>query len=137
MTCLSTDRSRWTARDRRNSTHGPAVISDLTLRTLQASLQGLDARRKAAEYNISNVETPGFTAQTVSFEDSLRSAIRRGNPLGTEIESNASTAATRMNGNNVNIGDEMTGLTETALRQQLVVQALNGKYSVLRTAIGS
>lgn len=113
------------------------VISDLTLRTLQSSLQGLDARRKAAENNIANVETPGFTAQKVSFEDSLRSAIAHDNPMGADIEATASTAATRLNGNNVNVADELTGLTETALRQQLVVQALNGKYSVLRTAIGN
>ncbi len=112
------------------------MISDLTIRTLQASLQGLDARRKAAENNISNVETPGFRAQHVSFEESLRSAVQRGNPTRSQVETNVSTAATRMNGNNVNIADEMTGLTETALRQQLVVQTLNSKYSLLRTAIG-
>jgi len=113
------------------------VISDLTLRTLQASLQGLDARRRAAEDNIANVETPGFTASTVSFEDSLRAAVERGEPAATDVEVRASTEPTRLNGNNVNIGDEMVGLTETALRQQLLVQALNGRYAALRTAIGA
>ncbi|HTO00320.1 MAG TPA: hypothetical protein VL068_06555 [Microthrixaceae bacterium] len=113
------------------------MISDLTLRTLQSSLQGLDARRKAAEDNIANVETPGFRANVVSFEDSLKTAVSRHNPMSAEVKVESSTAATRMNGNNVNVADEMTGLTETALRQQLVVQALNSKYSVLRTAIGN
>ncbi len=113
------------------------MISDLTLRTLQASLHGLDARRRAAEDNLANVETPGFIASNVSFEDSLRQAIRRGEPASTEVQIGASAEPTRLNGNNVNVGDEMVGLTETALRQQLVVQALNGRYSALRTAIGA
>lgn len=113
------------------------MISDLTSRTLQASLRGLDARRRAAEDNIANVETPGFIATNVSFEDSLRQAIRRGSPLASDVSAEHSVEPTRLNGNNVNVADEMVGLTETGLRQQLVVQALNSRYSVLRTAIGA
>ena len=40
-----------------------------------------------------------------------------------------------MNGNNVNIDFELLAEQENNLRQQLVVQALNGKYALLRTAI--
>lgn len=112
------------------------MISDVTIRTLHASLHGLDARRRAAEDNVANVETPGFLANHVAFEDSLRDAVAAGNPLSVEVESATSTAPTRMNGNNVRIADELVGLTETALRQQLVVETLNGKYRTLRTAIG-
>ena len=111
------------------------MISDVTLRTLQASLWGLDSRRKAAENNIANVETPGFTASTVSFEDSLRDAVDRGRPASLSIDSDPSPAASLPNGNNVDMADEQVSLTETALRQQLVVQAMNGKYDVMRTAI--
>ena len=46
-----------------------------------------------------------------------------------------SLAATRTNGNNVNIDFELLAEKENALRQRLVVQALNGKYGLLRTAI--
>lgn len=113
------------------------MISDLTLRTLQASLWGLDARRAAAQDNVANVATPGFTASTVDFESSLRDAVDRHDPLGVDVDVKASTAPSQQNGNNVQIGDELTGLTETALRQQLVIQAMNGKYSTLRTAIGN
>ncbi len=112
------------------------MISDLTSATLQASLRGLDARRRAAEDNIANVQTPGFIASTVSFEDSLRTAIERGRPTSAGITVEQSTEPTDLKGNNVQVADEMTGLTETALRQQLLVQALNGRYSTLRTAIG-
>jgi flagellar basal-body rod protein FlgB len=113
------------------------VVSDLTIRTLQASLHGLDAQRRAAEDNIANVETPGFIANVVSFEDSLSDAVRRGKPLSAEVTTTSSTEPTRQNGNNVAIADEMTGLTDTSLRHQLTVQAINAKFALLRTAIGS
>lgn len=112
------------------------MISDLTTRTLQASLWGLDARRRAAEDNVANVETPGFRGATVSFEDSLRDAIEQGDPTSVSIDFETSNAPTRLNGNNVNIGDELTGMTETALNHQMVINALNSKFRSIRTAIG-
>jgi flagellar basal-body rod protein FlgB len=112
------------------------MISDLTTRTLQASLWGLDARRKAAEDNVANVETPGFHGSVVSFEDSLRDAIEKGDPTGVSIDLEASSAPTRLNGNNVDIGSELTGLTETALSHQMVINALNAKFRGIRAAIG-
>jgi flagellar basal-body rod protein FlgB len=112
------------------------MISDLTTRTLQASLWGLDARRRAGEDNVANVETPGFRGSVVSFEASLREAVEQGDPTSVSVERAASAAPTRLNGNNVNIGDELTGMTETALNHQMVISALNAKYRGLRTAMG-
>ena len=112
------------------------MIPDLTLRTLQASLWGLSARRSAAEQDLANVETPGYRGQIVSFEDSLRSAAASGRPTDLDVSTGTSSAATRENGNNVAVADEMVGLTETALRQQLVIEALNNKYRTMRAAIG-
>jgi flagellar basal body rod protein FlgB len=40
-----------------------------------------------------------------------------------------------MNGNNVNIDFELLAAQENNLSQTLVVQALNAKYALLRTAI--
>ena len=37
---------------------------------------------------------------------------------------------------NVNLGQEMVALTETALTQELLVRALNDKYGLVRTAVG-
>ncbi|MGY6499380.1 MAG: flagellar basal body rod protein FlgB [Acidimicrobiales bacterium] len=110
-------------------------ISDPTMRALHASVHGLNLRRQAAEDNIANIETPGYLANRVSFEGSLRNAIERGNPLDMKPTVTRSLAPTRMNGNNVAIDEEMVGLTETALRHQLVVEAMNGKFRLLRTAI--
>ena len=110
-------------------------ISDATIQALHASLHGLAMRRQAAEDNIANIETPGYLANRVDFEDSLRTAIDRGDPTAMRASISRSLAPTRMNGNNVSIDQEIVGLTETALRHQLVVEAMNSKFRLLRTSI--
>jgi flagellar basal-body rod protein FlgB len=99
------------------------------------AINGLDARQQAISANLANVETPDYHARTVSFEDSLRAALGDGDPGGMAIDVHESLAATRMNGNNVNIDFELLAQQENNLRQQLVVQALNSKYALVRTAI--
>jgi flagellar basal-body rod protein FlgB len=110
-------------------------ISDGTTHALHMAINGLDARQQAIAANVSNLETPGYRARIVSFEDSLRAALEDGDPTSTNVSVAESLAATRMNGNNVNIDFELLAEKENGLRQRLVVQALNGKYSLLRTAI--
>lgn len=110
-------------------------INDSTMMALQASMRGLNLRRQAAEDNIANVETAGYLANKVAFEDSLRNAIDDGNPMSMNPTVTRSMAPTRMNGNNVAIDEEIVGLTETALRHQLVVEAMNSKFRLLRTSI--
>ena len=111
------------------------IVSDPTMRALHAALTGLNPRRQAAEDNIANVETAGYPAKRVDFEDSLRTAISRGEPGSVDISVSRSLAPTRMNGNNVAIDEEMVGLTETALRHQMVIEGMNSKFRLLRTSI--
>jgi flagellar basal-body rod protein FlgB len=110
-------------------------ISDTTSEALLASIRGLDARAGAIKDNIANVETPGYHARVVDFESSLTDALASGDPGAAVPSVTTSTAATRLNGNNVAIDAEMTKLTETELRHQLSISALNAKYRLLRTAI--
>ena len=111
------------------------MISDLTLQTLQAGLRGLNARKSASEDAIANVETPGYIARRVSFEDQLSRAIGSGEPLRTRYETTHTSDAALPNGNNVQLENEIVSLTETALSQQLLISATNAKYSLLRTVI--
>ena len=48
---------------------------DSTGSVIYAALNGLAARQRVIANNVANVETPGFIAGRVSFEDSLREAI--------------------------------------------------------------
>ena len=110
-------------------------IADTTSLTLKRALDGLDRRQNVIAANISNLETPGYLARTVSFEDSLRSAAHQGSPGSAGIALGISQTATRLNGNNVNLDNETMLGIETGLRQQLVISGLNAKYQMLRTAI--
>lgn len=116
-----------------------SAISDAVTSALHSAISGLNARQQAITSNIANVETPGFQARVVNFEDSLRSALADGDLGrigGVRPTTTESIAPTRLNGNNVNIDFEIMAERENMLRQKLVVQALNSKYSMLRTAIG-
>jgi flagellar basal-body rod protein FlgB len=112
------------------------MISDGVTAALHAAMNGLEARQKAISANIANLETPGYRARTVNFEDSLHAAIADGDPSEASFSVTESLAATRLNGNNVNIDFEIMAGQENLLRQKLVVNALTAKYALLRTAIG-
>ncbi|MDJ0767454.1 MAG: flagellar basal body protein [Ilumatobacter sp.] len=110
-------------------------ISDLASSALRAALDGLDRRQQAIAANIANLETPGYLAEEVRFEDSLRAAIAAGDPAQSSVTVDRSLAPTRLNGSNVNIDMEVLAASENVLRQRLAIQGLNAKYQLLRTAI--
>ena len=110
-------------------------ISDGVTNALHMAINGLDARGQAIAGNVANLETANYHARSVNFEDSLRAALNGGDPTSMSIDVIESLAATRENGNNVNIDFELLADKENNLRQRLVVQALNSKYALLRTAI--
>jgi flagellar basal-body rod protein FlgB len=111
------------------------VIREVTGDYLKVALAGLQAQRQAFVDNISNVETPGYLAKRVDFESSLRDAIRSGDTPTLQTETSTSTAPTALNGNNVAVDDELLSLSANSLRQQLVIESLNSRYRILRTAI--
>jgi flagellar basal-body rod protein FlgB len=108
---------------------------DLTRSTLASALRGIDAQREAHQHNVSNVETPGFRATRVQFEDSLRRAVATGDPLRAGMQSHRTQDPTRIDGNNVRLDHELTALAENGLRQQLVTEALNAQYRLLRAPL--
>lgn len=110
-------------------------ISEISTATLRMALTGLDLRQQAIADNIANIETPGFLAKQVDFEDSLRAAVADGDPSSVSFDVSRSLAATRLNGNNVNIDVELMANSEVKLRQALAINAINAEYTLLRTAI--
>ena len=112
------------------------MIADATSTALHAALSGLAQRQRVTADNIANLQTPGFLAGRVDFESSLRGALANGEAPSI----NGGTVArsyepTNTNGNNVNLDMETVAATETGLRYQLALNALDGKYNVLRTAL--
>jgi len=72
-------------------------ISDVSTRALQAALKGLDERQRVIADNVANVETPGFRAGVVNFEDSLRTALAEGSDVSDATATvTSSQAPTRL-----------------------------------------
>jgi flagellar basal-body rod protein FlgB len=109
---------------------------DSTGSAISAALNGLAARQRVIANNVANLETPGYIAGKVSFEDSLRAAIAGGDAGATSVSTGRSADPVNQNGNNVSLDSEVVSLTDTDLRYQLMVQAMNQKFSLLRAAIG-
>jgi flagellar basal-body rod protein FlgB len=112
------------------------VLEDVTSAALHTALSGLSRRQRVIADNISNIETPGFLAGRVQFEDALRSAVAGGgNPASVSPTVARSLEPTREDGNNVNLDHETLSNVDTNLRYQLVLKALDSKYGLLHTAI--
>jgi flagellar basal-body rod protein FlgB len=112
------------------------VITDSTMTALHASLSGLQQRQRVTADNIANVQTPGFLAGRVDFESTLQSEISNGQvPVVGKSSVTRSMDPTRTDGNNVNLDTETVIQTETGLRYQLALNALDGKYALLRSAL--
>jgi flagellar basal-body rod protein FlgB len=111
------------------------VLDDITSTTLQTALSGLAERQRVTADNIANIETPGYHAGRVLFEDTLRSAVAAGTPQGARPVVAQSLEPTRLNGNNVNLDHETLSNVDTGLRYQLLLRALDGKFGLLHDAI--
>lgn len=141
-------------------------MPDITMNALHSALGGLATRQRLYAQNIANVDTPGYIAKRVQFEEALQSAIRRYDQAGNRAytgptRSSAldrlkgpdqrsaykaaagrvnpavtfSAQGTRVNDANVNLDDEVIGQEQTSLAYQTVLQALDGKFRLIRTSI--
>lgn len=110
------------------------MFNDLTGVALHSAMAGLSARQRTIADNVANIQTPGFLAGRVQFEDALRSAVESG--AGAVSPTTArSLEPTRLDGNNVNLDREVLSNVDTQLRYQLVVKAMDDKFSLLRSAM--
>jgi flagellar basal-body rod protein FlgB len=112
------------------------LIEDRTMTALHSALTGLAERQRVTADNIANVNTPGFLAGRTDFESALKSSLsNRSTPTVSGGTVARSLDPTNTNGNNVNLDSETVIATETGLRYQLALNALDGKYSLLRDAL--
>ncbi|GAB2972728.1 flagellar basal body rod protein FlgB [Actinotalea caeni] len=110
------------------------VLQSVTSLAIASALDGLAARQRAVASNIANVNTPGYTARRVSFEDAIARSVAAGD--GRAVASEArSLEPTRLDGNNVNLDTETISSIDTVLRFQFAARAADAPFSALRTAM--
>ena len=99
-------------------------------------MRGLAVRQRTIADNMANVETPGFVANRVDFESALRAALDTGeSPTQVEATSTPTSDPISPNSSNVNVDAETVDMIDTGLRYQLMVEGINSKFQILKTAI--
>jgi len=115
-------------------------------------------RNEVLSHNIANVDTPTYNRKDVDFEKYLRTALDAGladddlivkkrfnfrfNKAKTDVASirprvmeEYDTMAMRIDGNNVDIDEEMAQMAKNTIRYNVVTQNLNSKFSKIMHAI--
>lgn len=127
-------------------------IGDRGLATVTGWLDGLSRRSQATSNNIANIDTPGYVRQEVNFETELQRQFGQGVTQMSATDRRHYTAgskqrdalgldpqqllnSSRMDGNSVDIDQEMVTLTETQMRYQAASQVLSKKLGIIRTVI--
>ena len=110
------------------------MLESVTSAALASALDGLAARQRAIAHNIANVNTPGYTAERVSFEDALARSVAQGDGHAASTVAR-SLEPTRLDGNNVNLDTETLSNVDTVLRFQFASQAAGGQFSSIRAAL--
>jgi len=110
------------------------VLESVTSAALASALDGLAARQRAIANNIANVNTPGYTAERVSFEDALAASVADHDGRATATTAR-SLEPTRLDGNNVNLDTETLSNVDTVLRFQFASQAAGNQFSAIRAAL--
>lgn len=112
------------------------MFDDIASSALQVALSGLAARQHAIANNIANVNTPGFKAQKVQFEQALQAAVTAGTPFN-QVQPSVTTSLepTQLNGNNVNLDEETLSNVNTGLAYQLALRGIDSKYTQLHDVI--
>jgi len=110
------------------------MFDSVSVRALDSALDGLAMRQRASADNVANLQTPGYRARQVAFEDALTRAVDRGDGAASATVTR-SLGATRLDGNNVDLDTETLLQIETNLRYQVATQAMSGTFSSVRTAM--
>lgn len=111
------------------------MLDDIASVTLQTALSGVAARQRVTANNIANLETPGFRASSVNFEDSLRSAVESGDPASATVSQILTTEPAGVNGNNVNLDQQTLIDSESQLQYSLLSGAITSKFGLISTVL--
>ena len=110
------------------------MLESVTSAALASALDGLALRQRTIANNIANVNTPGYTAKRVAFEDALAKSVATGDGRATPTTAR-SLEPTRLDGNNVNLDTETLSNIDTVLRYQFAARAANAPFAAVRAAM--
>lgn len=132
-----------------------SMIRSQSLTAAKSALDGLALRQQMISRNIANVDTPGYVAQDISFEQTIKQALKKAenttlavkmtnvrhmqpiNTAGTVTTVYRPGGSTRVDGNNVDIDTELAQMNEVGLRYQALTQRISGTYGLIKSIVAS
>ena len=115
---------------------------------MERSMNFLWTKQTAILDNIANVETPGYKAKSVTFEETLRERLRASANSSDSVSAfrdvlartqpqvqESKEESTRMDENSVNAISEAVELSRNAYQLQFVMNSISSDFSTLRAAI--
>lgn len=122
-------------------------IGGVTSALVGAALDAALLRHEIIANNIANVDTPGYQARRLNFEDQLRGFVQQGAMSGSDnllLAERINWVKDIMRGNDamivtqnqtVELDREMVHLTENTLRYQALLQAASKRGELNRMAV--
>jgi flagellar basal-body rod protein FlgB len=120
------------------------VIFDKTIKMIEDRLSLNSMNQKLISGNLANIDTPGYRAKGLSFENALRESLEeqvlhmvRSNErhMAPDDPLQAMETLEVVEGGHVDLDTEMVNLTKNSIEYQHMVGMLNKKLSRLKTAI--
>ncbi len=115
---------------------------DLAVLALTKAVEGTTQELAAIASNVANLETPGYQARHISFAEQLRAALatpphRRAAALSevTPVVVIDRGAPSRLDGNNVQIEEELVKLGTMSLHHRVLTRLLAKKARMVEDAI--
>lgn len=125
-----------------------SIFSDDAFRAAKIAIDGLSLRQQVSGQNVANVDTPGYRAHTINFEDTLKRAMTNKPSVHLDTTNAAHLVATqnqslflttmrpggsvRADGNNVDIDVEMAEMSADAIRYQALAESISTKLGILK-----
>lgn len=121
---------------------------------LEKSLDAAWARNDTIAQNLSNIDTPTYKRKDVAFEQYLNDSLgksslegqltdKRHIPIHSKdidkveptVTEDSSDTSMRIDGNNVDIDNEMSYMAKNTIKYNTLVQLINGSYSRIKNVI--
>jgi flagellar basal-body rod protein FlgB len=116
-----------------------------TITTLENAINYSNQKQKVIAQNIANVDTPNYKAKTVTFKDSLSSAMNANVTNSKHMSFSANNASTTVvsksgvtynnSSNSVDMDKEMTDLATNQIYYNALIDRISGKFSSLENVI--
>ncbi|MDR3572535.1 MAG: flagellar basal body rod protein FlgB [Anaerolineaceae bacterium] len=128
-----------------------SLIIDSAMQAAQSALDGLNLQQQAISRNIANIDTPGYRAETVNFEDVLKRVFQNRATLAMNTTDPAHLTApdeaanfmmsqrpggsVRADQNDVDIDVELTDMAQNQIQYQALTESVSNKFTLLKNIV--